>query len=88
MTVYIVDTGINVKHDEFQGRARWGKTIPDGDEDEDGNGHGSHVVRWFFFYRWMYKLKTKPITLFYRQEQLLERHLVLPRKLMLLLLKF
>ena len=42
--VYVIDTGINIKHVEFEGRASWGKTIPDNDEDEDGNGHGSHCA--------------------------------------------
>jgi len=41
--VYVIDTGINVQHVEFQGRASWGKTIPD-DEDEDNNGHGTHCA--------------------------------------------
>jgi cerevisin len=41
---YVVDTGVNVKHEEFGGRAIWGATIPTGDEDEDGNGHGTHVA--------------------------------------------
>lgn len=36
--VYVVDTGINVDHIEFQGRAHWGKTIPSGSKDYDGNG--------------------------------------------------
>ncbi|KAM0240888.1 hypothetical protein ACHAP5_007752 [Fusarium lateritium] len=39
---YIVDTGTNVDHVDFEGRAHWGKTIPSGDADEDGNGHGTH----------------------------------------------
>lgn len=39
---YIVDTGTNYEHEEFEGRASWGKTIPANDEDEDGNGHGTH----------------------------------------------
>ena len=38
MDVYVVDTGINVDHIEFQGRAHWGKTIPSGSKDYDGNG--------------------------------------------------
>jgi cerevisin len=38
--VYVIDTGINVKHVDFEGRALWGKTIPKNDEDVDGNGHG------------------------------------------------
>lgn len=42
--VYVIDTGINVDHDEFEGRAHWGTTVPQGDEDIDGNGHGSHCA--------------------------------------------
>ncbi|KAG8525772.1 uncharacterized protein KY384_000532 [Bacidia gigantensis] len=40
--VYVIDTGTNVEHVDFEGRAHWGKTIPAGDPDEDGNGHGTH----------------------------------------------
>lgn len=40
--VYVIDTGTNVNHVDFEGRAHWGKTVPRGDEDEDGNGHGTH----------------------------------------------
>ncbi|KAJ7468952.1 peptidase S8/S53 domain-containing protein [Mycena galericulata] len=40
----IIDTGINIAHVEFQGRASGGKTIPANDVDEDGNGHGSHCA--------------------------------------------
>jgi cerevisin len=39
---YVIDTGTNVDHVDFEGRASWGKTIPQGDEDKDGNGHGTH----------------------------------------------
>ncbi|KAF9563017.1 hypothetical protein CPC08DRAFT_742016 [Agrocybe pediades] len=42
--VYVVDTGINTAHVEFEGRASWGATMPVNDEDEDGNGHGSHCA--------------------------------------------
>ncbi|KAJ7496681.1 peptidase S8/S53 domain-containing protein [Mycena latifolia] len=42
--VYVIDTGINIGHVEFEGRASWGKTIPDNDVDEDGNGHGTHCA--------------------------------------------
>ncbi|KAK6345378.1 serine protease [Orbilia javanica] len=42
VNVYVIDTGTNVHHVDFEGRANWGKTIPNGDEDEDGNGHGTH----------------------------------------------
>ena len=44
VNVYVVDTGINIHHVEFEGRAHWGKTIPLNDVDEDGNGHGSHCA--------------------------------------------
>ncbi|KAH0538185.1 hypothetical protein FGG08_005201 [Glutinoglossum americanum] len=40
--VYVIDTGTNIEHVDFEGRAVWGKTIPDNDEDIDGNGHGTH----------------------------------------------
>ncbi|KAK1964167.1 subtilase [Colletotrichum eremochloae] len=39
---YVIDTGTNVDHVDFEGRAKWGKTIPSGDQDADGNGHGTH----------------------------------------------
>ncbi|KAK7691286.1 hypothetical protein QCA50_004679 [Cerrena zonata] len=42
--VYVIDTGINVGHEEFKGRASWGATIPQNDVDEDGNGHGTHCA--------------------------------------------
>lgn len=38
----MIDTGTNVDHVDFEGRATWGRTIPQGDADEDGNGHGTH----------------------------------------------
>ncbi|KAJ2665879.1 proteinase B [Coemansia sp. RSA 1199] len=44
ITVYVVDTGVNVNHVDFEGRARWGKTVPINDVDEDMNGHGTHVA--------------------------------------------
>ncbi|PNS13902.1 Subtilisin-like protease [Sphaceloma murrayae] len=40
--VYVIDTGTNIEHVDFEGRASWGKTIPNNDADEDGNGHGTH----------------------------------------------
>ena len=40
--VYVIDTGTNTDHVDFEGRANWGKTIPNNDADEDGNGHGTH----------------------------------------------
>jgi cerevisin len=42
VTVYIIDTGVNIKHVDFEGRAVWGITVPQGDEDIDGNGHGMY----------------------------------------------
>jgi len=40
---YVIDTGINVQHVEFQGRASWGVAIADG-KYEDGVGHGTHCA--------------------------------------------
>lgn len=40
--VYVIDTGTNTEHVDFEGRAHWGKTIPTNDEDIDNNGHGTH----------------------------------------------
>lgn len=42
--VYVIDTGINIAHADFGGRARWGVTIPMDDIDIDGNGHGTHCA--------------------------------------------
>jgi cerevisin len=42
--VYVIDTGINIDHDEFEGRASWGLTVPKNDLDIDGNGHGTHCA--------------------------------------------
>ncbi|KAI6781908.1 Subtilisin-like proteinase-like protein [Emericellopsis cladophorae] len=39
---YVIDTGTNTEHVDFEDRAHWGATIPSGDADEDGNGHGTH----------------------------------------------
>ncbi|KAJ2725464.1 proteinase B [Coemansia sp. Benny D115] len=44
ITVFVVDTGVNIDHVDFEGRARWGKTVPVNDVDEDRNGHGTHVA--------------------------------------------
>lgn len=44
VTAYIIDTGIHHSHNEFGGRASFGiNTIGDGN-DEDCNGHGTHVA--------------------------------------------
>ncbi|KAK3943100.1 serine protease [Diplogelasinospora grovesii] len=39
---YVIDTGTNIEHVDFEDRAHWGMTIPQGDQDIDGNGHGTH----------------------------------------------
>ncbi|CAG8488749.1 19697_t:CDS:2, partial [Cetraspora pellucida] len=44
VTVYIIDTGINIYHDDFEGRAIWGVDYSNDDYDNDGNGHGTHVA--------------------------------------------
>jgi len=44
VTIYVIDTGINIEHNDFEGRAVWGVTVPDNDADIDGNGHGTHVA--------------------------------------------
>ncbi|KAH8822187.1 serine protease [Flagelloscypha sp. PMI_526] len=41
--VYVVDTGVNTEHEDFGGRASWGKTFG-GYDDADGNGHGTHCA--------------------------------------------
>lgn len=44
VTSYVIDTGVFVDHTQFEGRALWGATIPTGDSDTDGNGHGTHCA--------------------------------------------
>jgi subtilisin family serine protease len=41
--VYIVDTGIFIEHQDFEGRARHGKDFT-GQGNGDGSGHGTHVA--------------------------------------------
>ncbi len=40
---YVVDTGIDVTHPDFEGRATFVSNQVD-DDDTDGNGHGTHVA--------------------------------------------
>jgi subtilisin family serine protease len=40
---YIVDTGIDISHSQFQGRAKWGANFAD-ETDTDCNSHGTHVA--------------------------------------------
>lgn len=42
--IYSIDTGVDVTHKDFEGRAMWGITIPSGEGDFDGNGHGTHTA--------------------------------------------
>ncbi|OZJ04280.1 hypothetical protein BZG36_02583 [Bifiguratus adelaidae] len=42
--VYVLDTGIRTDHVDFIGRASWGITVPENEEDIDVNGHGTHVA--------------------------------------------
>lgn len=39
---YVVDTGIDISHSQFEGRAKWGANFVD-DKDTDCNMHGTHV---------------------------------------------
>jgi subtilisin family serine protease len=43
VTVYVVDTGVDVTHPEFGGRASWGTNTIDGN-DADCDGHGTVVA--------------------------------------------
>uniref|UniRef100_A0A0B7K6I1 Peptidase S8/S53 domain-containing protein n=1 Tax=Bionectria ochroleuca TaxID=29856 RepID=A0A0B7K6I1_BIOOC len=40
---YIVDTGIDTEHEDFEGRATWAENFVDS-SNTDGQGHGSHVA--------------------------------------------
>lgn len=42
-TVYVLDTGVLVQHQELNGRAHWGKNFVDNTLD-DPNGHGTHIA--------------------------------------------
>ncbi|EEP81003.1 conserved hypothetical protein [Uncinocarpus reesii 1704] len=46
ITIYGVDTGIDIQHPEFQGRAIWGTNQVD-NVDRDQNGHGTHTAGTF-----------------------------------------
>jgi len=40
---FVLDTGIYIQHNDFNGRASWGANFVDKD-DFDGNGHGTHCA--------------------------------------------
>ncbi|PWI15461.1 serine protease [Streptomyces sp. Act143] len=45
VTVYVIDTGIRISHQDFGGRARYGWDFVGNDKYAgDGNGHGTHVA--------------------------------------------
>ncbi|MGW1772669.1 S8 family peptidase [Streptomyces sp. NPDC002104] len=45
VTAYVIDTGVNIAHKDFGGRARYGYDAIDGDNvAEDEHGHGTHVA--------------------------------------------
>jgi subtilisin family serine protease len=45
VTAYVIDTGVQVDHPTFEGRATSGFDAIDGDDDAaDGHGHGTHVA--------------------------------------------
>lgn len=43
IVIYGVDTGIDIEHPDFEGRAEWGTNTADNDN-TDGNGHGTHTA--------------------------------------------
>jgi serine protease len=44
VTAYIIDTGIYLAHNDFEGRATFGFKAENGWSNTDGNGHGTHVA--------------------------------------------
>ncbi|GAB2749548.1 S8 family peptidase [Streptomyces bullii] len=45
VTVYVIDTGVRITHQQISGRATYGYDAVDGDTTaSDGNGHGTHVA--------------------------------------------
>ncbi|KAI2478222.1 Alkaline serine protease Alp1 [Pyrenophora tritici-repentis] len=41
---YVIDTGVRITHNEFEGRAIWGFNAVSGSPDTDDDGHGTHVA--------------------------------------------
>lgn len=44
VVVYVLDTGVYIQHQAFEGRATWGKTFIPNEGNVDENGHGTHVA--------------------------------------------
>ncbi|KAL7346437.1 subtilisin-like serine protease [Encephalitozoon intestinalis] len=42
--VYVLDTGVEIDHPEFEGRARWGANFVPESQDGDDHGHGTHCA--------------------------------------------
>ncbi|MFI5754856.1 S8 family serine peptidase [Streptomyces sp. NPDC051569] len=45
VTAYVIDTGVRITHEDFEGRAAYGYDAVDNDDSaDDGYGHGTHVA--------------------------------------------
>jgi len=44
VAAYILDTGVQITHNEFGDRARWGANTSGDNQDRDCHGHGTHVA--------------------------------------------
>ncbi|ORY01136.1 subtilisin-like protein [Basidiobolus meristosporus CBS 931.73] len=44
VTIYVIDTGVNIDHQEFEGRASWGPTLNGDPDGADRHGHGTFVA--------------------------------------------
>lgn len=44
VNIFVIDTGIRTTHNEFEDRAKVGGSFCDGCNDDDENGHGTHVA--------------------------------------------
>ncbi|KAI4944085.1 hypothetical protein J4E91_008940 [Alternaria rosae] len=41
---YVIDTGVRISHNDFEGRATWGFNAVRGSANVDNDGHGTHVA--------------------------------------------
>ncbi|KXN71757.1 putative subtilisin-like protease precursor [Conidiobolus coronatus NRRL 28638] len=44
VNIYVLDTGLNIAHVDFTGRASWGTTTSTGTSNTDLHGHGTHCA--------------------------------------------
>jgi subtilisin family serine protease len=63
VNVYVIDTGVNIKHDDFQGRAIWGTVTIEGATKDDKNGHGTHCAGTIAGYKYGIAKKAKIIAI-------------------------